>query len=112
MQNQYEINLKNVLSFTDGALLASVKNTARVLGITPQTVYNQICIKTFQFEIIKRGNRSFVRATDLAEFIAFGKIEKKEPGLTSLYLDNPSIKSSPKRPIGRPRKGQSKTVQK
>lgn len=52
-----------------------VKTAAKILGLATQTIYNQINKNNFGFQVIKKGARSFVRASDLAEFISGCKPE-------------------------------------
>lgn len=39
------------------------------LGIAPQTGYNQVNLKTFPVEVVKRGKRSYVRDSVLSTYI-------------------------------------------
>jgi hypothetical protein len=97
--SNFELQHAQILATNHGGLLVPLKTVAKIFSIKTQSVYNKIERGTFKFEVIKDGTRGYVRSTDLAEFLAFGKlgvIKHFEPA-----IENPLPKKK-KRGPGRP----------
>lgn len=60
------------------------------LGMAPQTGYNRVNLKTFPIPVVKRGTRSYVRASDLEAAISGTSVKGQAP-------------EPAKRRVGRPR---------
>jgi predicted DNA-binding transcriptional regulator AlpA len=76
-------------------LLVSVRDTARLLGISEKTIRNQCCTGTFPLSTVKIGGRQLFRMRDIIALVGGGQ----HPEVSST-----SVKYISKRGRGRPRK--------
>ncbi|MGZ3236994.1 MAG: hypothetical protein ACXU8A_06410 [Burkholderiaceae bacterium] len=96
MQSDFEFHYDQVMRASEGACLVKLRIAATLLGISVQTIYNQVSAGVFNFEVVKAGSRSYVRALDLARHIA---------GVSVASTANVSADfEDVKRPRGRPPK--------
>lgn len=72
--SNFKFQHAQILAANHGGLLVPLKTVAKIFCIKTQSLYNKIERGTFIFDVIKDGTRGYVRSTDLAEFLAYGKL--------------------------------------
>ena len=87
---------------TGGALIVNIELYAQILGLTTQTVYNQLSTNKFPFRRVHIGRKVGIRVEDLAHFMETGHVPTDASSKTG--VDQVARKISAKRNPGRPPK--------